>query len=158
MTFTAPVLDAPAAEALAWLACARAAGRPCAPVRTLLPAGDIGAAYAVQSVRGLITYEEKETDVNIAIAMLEGAVRDDYDSAMLISGDGDLRPAVAAVKRVRQGKRVIAAFPPRRHSTSLAQAVDGYVSVSTTKVRNAQLPPKTVTAGGIILERPQHWN
>jgi hypothetical protein len=42
MTFTAPVLDAPAAEALARLACARAAGRPCAPVRTLLPAGDIG--------------------------------------------------------------------------------------------------------------------
>lgn len=49
MTFTAPVLDAPAAEALAWLAAARASGRPCAPVRTLLPAGDIGAAYAVQS-------------------------------------------------------------------------------------------------------------
>jgi uncharacterized LabA/DUF88 family protein len=90
--------------------------------------------------------------------MLEGAVRDDYDSAMLISGDGDLRPAVAAVKRVRPGKRVIAAFPPRRHSTSLAQAVDGYVSISTTKVRNAQLPPKIVTAGGIILERPLHWS
>ncbi len=104
------------------------------------------------------TYEEKETDVNIAIAMLEGAVRDDYDSAMLISGDGDLRPAVAAVKRVRPGKRVIAAFPPRRHSTSLAQAVDGYVSISTTKVRNAQLPPKIVTAGGIILNRPEHWS
>jgi uncharacterized LabA/DUF88 family protein len=104
------------------------------------------------------TYEEKETDVNIAIAMLEGAVRDDYDSAMLISGDGDLRPAVAAVKRVRPGKRVIAAFPPRRHSTGLAQAVDGYVSISTTKVRNAQLPPKIVTAGGIILERPGHWS
>jgi 2-keto-4-pentenoate hydratase len=49
MTYSAPVLDAPAAEALAWLAAARAAGRPCAPVRTLLPAGDIGAAYAVQS-------------------------------------------------------------------------------------------------------------
>jgi hypothetical protein len=50
-----------------------------------------------------------ETDVNIAIAMLEGAVQDDYDSAILISGDGDLRPAVAAVKRVTPRKRVIAA-------------------------------------------------
>ena len=104
-----------------------------------------------------ISYEEKETDVNIAIAMLEGAVRDDYDSAILISGDGDLRPAVAAVKRVRPGKRIIAAFPPRRHSMSLAQAVDGYVSISTAKVRNAQLPPKVITAGGVILERPDHW-
>ncbi|MGH3250384.1 MAG: NYN domain-containing protein [Trebonia sp.] len=104
-----------------------------------------------------MVYEEKETDVNIAIAMLEGAVRDDYDAAILISGDSDLRPAVKSVKRIRPEKRVIAAFPPRRHSTSLAQAVDGYVSISTSKVRNAQLPPKIVTAGGVILERPEYW-
>jgi uncharacterized LabA/DUF88 family protein len=105
-----------------------------------------------------ITYEEKETDVNIAIAMLEGAVRDEYDSAILISGDSDLRPAVAAVKRICPEKRIIAAFPPRRHSMGLAQIVDGYVSISTTKVRNAQLPPKVVTARGVILERPVHWS
>ncbi|GAA0411097.1 putative hydratase/decarboxylase [Acrocarpospora corrugata] len=35
--------------ALAQLSEARATGRPCAPVRTLLPPGDVGAAYAVQS-------------------------------------------------------------------------------------------------------------
>jgi uncharacterized LabA/DUF88 family protein len=105
-----------------------------------------------------ITYEEKETDVNIAIAMLEGAVRDEYDSAILISGDSDLRPAVAAVKRICPEKRIIAAFPPRRHSMGLAQMVDGYVSISTAKVRNAQLPPKVVTARGMILERPAHWS
>jgi uncharacterized LabA/DUF88 family protein len=104
-----------------------------------------------------IVYEEKETDVNIAIAMLEGAIRDDYDSAILISGDSDLRPAVASVKRVCPEKRIIAAFPPRRHSTSLARAVDGYVSISTAKVRKAQLPTRIVTAGGVILERPDYW-
>jgi 2-keto-4-pentenoate hydratase len=49
MSFTAPPLDAPAATALDRLAAARATGRPCAPVRTLLPTGDIGLAYAVQS-------------------------------------------------------------------------------------------------------------
>jgi uncharacterized LabA/DUF88 family protein len=103
-------------------------------------------------------YEEKETDVNIAIALLEDAVLDAYDVAFIISGDSDLRPAVAAVKRVNPGKKVIAAFPPRRHSKDLAQAVDAYVSISTTKVRNAQLPPKIVTAAGIILERPAHWS
>jgi 2-keto-4-pentenoate hydratase len=40
-------LDTPAAMALERLAAARASGRPCAPVRTLPPGGDIGAAYAV---------------------------------------------------------------------------------------------------------------
>ena len=50
MSSTAPPpLDPAAAAALARLTAARAAGRPCPPVRTLLPDGDIGAAYAVQS-------------------------------------------------------------------------------------------------------------
>jgi NYN domain len=58
-----------------------------------------------------IEYEEKETDVNIATALIEDAVEDRYDTAILVSGDSDLRPAVAAVKRLRPGKRIIAAFP-----------------------------------------------
>jgi 2-keto-4-pentenoate hydratase len=46
---TRAVLFAIPAAALAWLTAARAAGRPCPPVHALLPDGDIGAAYAVQS-------------------------------------------------------------------------------------------------------------
>jgi uncharacterized LabA/DUF88 family protein len=105
-----------------------------------------------------MVYEEKETDVNIAIAMLTDAVRDRYDTALLVSADSDLRPVVAAVKHLRTGKRIIAAFPPRRRSRDLAQAVDGYVSVSHFKVRNAQLPPEIVTKGGLRLTRPAYWS
>jgi uncharacterized LabA/DUF88 family protein len=36
-------------------------------------------------------YEEKETDVNIAIAMIKDAAQDVYDTAILVSGDTDLR-------------------------------------------------------------------
>ena len=46
---TVSLLDARATMALERLAAARATGRPCPPVRTLLPPGDIGAAYAVQA-------------------------------------------------------------------------------------------------------------
>ena len=49
MVIALPSLDASASAALERLDAARAAGRPCAPVRTLLPAGDINTAYAVQS-------------------------------------------------------------------------------------------------------------
>jgi 2-keto-4-pentenoate hydratase len=49
VTPAAPTLDAPASAALARLVGARAASRPCAPVRALLPAGDTDAAYAVQA-------------------------------------------------------------------------------------------------------------
>jgi 2-keto-4-pentenoate hydratase len=49
MTNASGTLDAAAATALDRLTAARAARRPCAPVRALLPAGDVDAAYAVQS-------------------------------------------------------------------------------------------------------------
>jgi len=42
-------LDVKATEALHRLSAARATQQPCAPVRALLPAGDLDAAYAVQS-------------------------------------------------------------------------------------------------------------
>jgi len=102
-------------------------------------------------------YEEKETDVNIAIALVEDAVRDVYDTALLISGDTDLRPAISSVRRLCPDKLVVVAFPPRRFSGRLAQSVDAYTRIGPDKVRNAQLPSKVTTAGGVVLERPAHW-
>jgi uncharacterized LabA/DUF88 family protein len=102
-------------------------------------------------------YEEKETDVNIAVALVEDAVQDSYDTALLISGDSDLRPAIAAVRRLRPEKLIFAAFPPRRTSVGLMAAVDAYIRIGSDKIRNAQLPARIVTAGGITLERPEHW-
>ncbi|MGH3869971.1 MAG: NYN domain-containing protein [Pseudonocardiaceae bacterium] len=55
-------------------------------------------------------YEEKETDVSIAAALIEDAVNDVFDAAMLVSADSDLCPAVRAVGRLRPKKRIFAAF------------------------------------------------
>jgi uncharacterized LabA/DUF88 family protein len=49
-------------------------------------------------------------------ALIEGAALDAYDTALLISGDTDLRPAIASVKRLQPKKLIFAAFPPRRYS------------------------------------------
>jgi 2-keto-4-pentenoate hydratase len=49
MTIASRTLGANAATALDRLTTARATRRPCAPVRDLLPGGDVDAAYAVQS-------------------------------------------------------------------------------------------------------------
>jgi uncharacterized LabA/DUF88 family protein len=46
-------------------------------------------------------YEEKETDVSLAVSLLEDAAMDRYDVALLFSADSDLCPAVRAVRRVR---------------------------------------------------------
>jgi uncharacterized LabA/DUF88 family protein len=58
--------------------------------------------------------KEKLTDVNIAVELLLGATQHPaYDKAILISGDADLIPAVAAVtSRIDEPKRVDIWLPP----------------------------------------------
>lgn len=43
--------------------------------------------------------EEKKTDVNMAVHLLEDAFRDQTDSMVVVSGDSDLEPAVEWVRR-----------------------------------------------------------
>ena len=110
---------------------------------------DCGAVWTV--------YEEKETDVSIAAALIEDAVLDRYDTALLISADSDLCPAIVTMKRLCPEKKIIAAFPPKRHSADLKRAVDGYLPLGDDKIRQAQLPTEVVNNAGITLHRPKHW-
>jgi uncharacterized LabA/DUF88 family protein len=105
-----------------------------------------------------VVFEEKETDVNIALALLEDAVLDRYDTALLLSADSDLCPAVRAAKRLRPGKRIVAAFPPGRHSADLKRAVDGFLSIGRDKVSQAQLPDTVTASTGVVLRRPKYWS
>ncbi len=103
-------------------------------------------------------YEEKETDVNIAVSLVEDAVADRYDTALVVSADSDLCPAVRSVKRLRPDKRVVAAFPPNRQSAELKRATDGHLFIGQEKIRRSQLPTSVTTATGMRLDRPEYWN
>lgn len=103
------------------------------------------------------TYEEKETDVNIAVALVEDAVRDRYDTAILVSADSDLCPAIRSARRLAPGKRFIAAFPPRRASGELRRLADGSFPISDSKIRKCLLPDQVTTAAGVVLKRPDRW-
>lgn len=74
-------------------------------------------------VDGKPVYEEKGVDVSLVVDMLTGAFTDTFDVAILVSSDGDFKPAVEAVRRV--GKRVeYVFFPGTTRSTALMQACD----------------------------------
>lgn len=104
-----------------------------------------------------VTYEEKETDVSIAAALVEDAARGAYDTALLISGDSDLCPAVRAAKRLGGGQKIVAVFPPRRVSDPLRSAADTVYWLGRDKLRRSQLPNKITTPRGTVLERPAYW-
>jgi uncharacterized LabA/DUF88 family protein len=103
-------------------------------------------------------FEEKETDVNLALAITRDAVLDRFDTALLISADADLCPVIRVMKEVAPAKRVVAAFPPRRRSDSLRRVADVTFTIGDFKIRNAQLPAKIVLGSGLALERPAYWH
>jgi len=100
---------------------------------------------------------EKMTDVNIAVELLSDAVQDAFDTALLISADSDLTPAVLKVRVLFPGKRVIIAFPPDRFSQSLAEAAHGYVVIGRAKLAASQLPDRIEQEDGSVLVRPDGW-
>lgn len=104
-----------------------------------------------------ITYEEKETDVNIAVALVEDAALDRFDIALIISADSDLCPAIRAVRRIRPDSRIVAIFPPSRHSDELRRTADAVYWLGRDKLSKAQLPAEVVTPDGIKLSRPAYW-
>ena len=105
-----------------------------------------------------MTYEEKETDVNIAVSLVEDAAGDRYDTALLITGDSDLCPAIRSVRRLRPTKRVLVAFPPLRSTNQLRQTAHGTFSISGSRLRGRLLPDVVTTDTGVKLIRPERWH
>ena len=103
-------------------------------------------------------YEEKMTDVNIAIQLLSDAFDDVFDAALVISGDSDLTTPIRCVLQRFPGKRVIVAFPPRRQSSELKRCATGYLSIGEDKLRSSQLPDRVLKQGGFALCRPASWS
>ena len=103
------------------------------------------------------THEEKKTDVNMSVKLLEDAYDDLYDIAIVISGDSDLSPPVAAVRQRFPAKRVIIAFPPKRKSRELAKHANTAVSISRQSIRDSRLSTPVTTKTGTLLHAPSGW-
>lgn len=102
-------------------------------------------------------YEEKMTDVNIAIQLLCDAFDDAFDTALILSGDSDLTTPIRRVRERFPARRVIVAFPPRRHSSALQRAANGHLTIGEDKLRASQLPDAILKPDGYVLHRPNTW-
>lgn len=65
------------------------------------------------------SYEEKESDVHLALKLFEDAVDDNFDTALIFSADSDLVPALATVKQRFPEKKVVVIVTRRRRPTAL---------------------------------------
>ncbi|HSX10867.1 MAG TPA: NYN domain-containing protein [Chlamydiales bacterium] len=105
------------------------------------------------------SHEEKETDVNLALALLDLAYKDRYDHAFLLSRDSDLAPAVRKVKENFPQKKITVLAPFNyRHSAELIQASDGHKTINMEHISTSLFPEKIYDAGGnLVVCRPTEY-
>ena len=75
------------------------------------------------------TYEEKMTDVNIAVEMVRDAHENLFDAAIVVSADSDLSRPITAIRERFPDKRAIVAFPPNRSSSYLRRIADASFTI-----------------------------
>ncbi len=88
-----------------------------------------------------IGHEEKETDVNIALSLLDLAYQNAFDRALLISNDSDLAPAIQMIRKRFPQKRVTTVSPPHYfHSRELIQASSDKTKIKVEQLERCLLP------------------
>jgi uncharacterized LabA/DUF88 family protein len=103
------------------------------------------------------TFEEKETDVNIATHLFELAYKDYYDTAIIISGDSDLIPAITTVQRNFPSKKFGVLIPPGRRAELLKIKADFYKKIKTKHLISCRLPDRIQLENGKIIQCPPSW-
>ena len=103
------------------------------------------------------TYEEKMTDVNIAVELLGDAQDDAFDTALIVSADSDLIGPVNALRRRFPARRVVTAFPPHRASKQLREVTAASFTIGRKTLSDSQFPDSVVKADGHAAIRPASW-
>jgi uncharacterized LabA/DUF88 family protein len=103
------------------------------------------------------THEEKQTDVNIALALLERAFLGKYDSAVLITGDTDIVPAVEAVVQNFPDKPVFLVKPFRRKAEELIRVCTEHRKIYEKHLKRSLLDNPVVLPDGQKLFCPDKW-
>jgi 6-hydroxy-3-succinoylpyridine 3-monooxygenase len=105
--------------------------------------------------------EEKRTDVNIAIFMLDDAYQDRCDHLILFSGDSDLVPSVNMV-RSRFPAKAITVYVPSRDpirgaAVELRLAASQHRDLPLLLLSKAQFPDSVPDGVGGTINRPASW-
>ncbi|HPC97272.1 MAG TPA: NYN domain-containing protein [Sedimentisphaerales bacterium] len=105
--------------------------------------------------------EEKRTDVNIALQLLNDANHDHADQFIIVSGDSDLVPALETVKTQWPAKR-LTVYVPSRHplrgaAVELRSAADKHRTFPQALLKVCQFPPELPDGRGGLIRKPDRW-
>ena len=106
----------------------------------------------------LIRHEEKETDVAIAVKLIEIFHLNECDTAILMTGDTDLAPAIKTAQRLFPSKAIWVLFPYRRSNQELRKLVGSKAVTIKQRIYSAhQFADPFVLPDGTKINKPGEW-
>lgn len=106
----------------------------------------------------LLKHEEKETDVAVAVKLLELLHLNKCDVCAIVSGDTDLLPAVRTAQRLFSNKLILFVIPyVRSHSKELSKVAPRSFKMHFQQYINHQFPQSVQLADGTIISQPIEW-
>jgi len=103
------------------------------------------------------TPKEKQSDVNLASMLLIDALEDNFDTAYLISADGDYKAPLEYIKTKYPKKRVIAEFVETNFSYVVSNLSFKTYLIGRERLMACQLPVNVVLRTGHTVSRPATW-
>lgn len=97
-------------------------------------------------------FEEKRTDVNIAINILQDGLDNIYDKCFIISWDSDITPAIKSIKKRYPEKEFIALLPPGAKAHTMQGICDQSIEITEDNLIDSQL--SDIIDG---IEKPEDW-
>lgn len=105
------------------------------------------------------THEEKETDVNFGIHLVDKAHKNQFDKALILTADTDLVPAIKLVRQTFPDKDVDAVIPELRfqNALELRNACSNAKRIKEHHIERNLFPEKLEDANRNIIIRPENY-
>lgn len=101
---------------------------------------------------------EKETDINLALALTIGAVDDNFDVAFLLTADTDQAATLRLVRSRFPDKRLISVCPPGRPSSKhLRDLSHATITLTEDHIDKCTLPAVVTKTGSRTIVRPREY-
>ena len=102
-------------------------------------------------------YEEKETDVAIAVRIVELALTRGHETIIVVTGDTDIIPALRAARRLAPDKQLWVASPFQRYNRELRHSADAGLKIRAEAYLRHQLPDPVIAPDGSAIPKPPKW-
>jgi len=80
-----------------------------------------------------------------------------WDTALVISGDSDLIPAIEAIKKTFPAKQIGVVIPISRRAEELKQVADFHRKVKQKHLQTCQFDDTITIDQNTVLQRPSSW-